>query len=56
MFWNDLINFINQEGVVGMDTQWLRTFVVAANTLNFRKASEKLLLSQPTVTVHIKLA
>ncbi|MCM3711691.1 LysR family transcriptional regulator [Sporosarcina luteola] len=38
-----------------MDTQWLRTFVVAAETLNFRKASEKLLLSQPTVTVHIKL-
>ena len=38
-----------------MDMQWLRTFVVAANTLNFRKASEKLLLSQPTVTVHIKL-
>ncbi|WP_252502359.1 LysR family transcriptional regulator [Sporosarcina sp. Marseille-Q4943] len=38
-----------------MDTQWLRTFTVAAETLNFRIASEKLLLSQPTVTVHIKL-
>lgn len=38
-----------------MDMQWLRTFMVAATTLNFRKASEKLLLSQPTVTVHIKL-
>ena len=35
--------------------QWLKTFTVAAETLNFRKASEQLMLSQPSVTVHIKL-
>ncbi len=38
-----------------MDYQWLKTFAVAAETLNFRKASEKLMLSQPSVTVHIRL-
>lgn len=38
-----------------MDYQWLKTFVIAAETLNFRKASEKLMLSQPSVTVHIRL-
>lgn len=37
-----------------MDYQWLKTFIVAAETLNFRKASEKLMLSQPSVTVHIR--
>ncbi|MEK5040691.1 LysR family transcriptional regulator [Sporosarcina sp. FSL K6-3457] len=38
-----------------MDYQWLKTFAIAAETLNFRKASEKLMLSQPSVTVHIRL-
>ncbi len=38
-----------------MEYQWLKTFTVAAETLNFRKASEILLMSQPSVTVHIKL-
>lgn len=38
-----------------MDYQWLRTFIIAAETLNFRKASEKLVVSQPSVTVHIRL-
>lgn len=38
-----------------MDYQWLKTFIVAAETLNFRQASEKLMLSQPSVTVHIRL-
>ncbi len=38
-----------------MDYQWLKTFIIAAETLNFRKASEKLMLSQPSVTVHIRL-
>lgn len=38
-----------------MEYQWLKTFCTAAETLNFRKASEKLLMSQPSVTVHIKL-
>lgn len=38
-----------------MDYQWLKTFIVAAETLNFRQASEKLMRSQPSVTVHIRL-
>ncbi|MEK3975366.1 LysR family transcriptional regulator [Psychrobacillus sp. FSL K6-1267] len=38
-----------------MEYHWLKTFCVAADTLNFRKASEKLMVSQPSVTVHIKL-
>ncbi|MDI2588845.1 LysR family transcriptional regulator [Psychrobacillus sp. NEAU-3TGS] len=38
-----------------MEYQWLKTFCIAAETLNFRKASEKLMLSQPSVTVHIRL-
>ncbi|MGI2328460.1 LysR family transcriptional regulator [Planococcus sp. YIM B11945] len=38
-----------------MEIAWLKTFVDAAGTLNFRKTSERLLMSQPTVTVHIRL-
>ncbi|WKA58750.1 LysR family transcriptional regulator [Planococcus shenhongbingii] len=38
-----------------MEISWLRTFVDAAETLNFRKTSERLLMSQPSVTVHIRL-
>jgi LysR family transcriptional regulator, repressor for citA len=38
-----------------MEIQWLKTFSVAAKTLNFRKTSEQLMMSQPGVTVHIKL-
>lgn len=38
-----------------MDFNWLRTFVSAAETANFRRTAELLFLSQPTVTVHIKL-
>lgn len=38
-----------------MELAWLKTFTDAAETLNFRKTSERLLMSQPTVTVHIKL-
>ncbi|PUB08419.1 LysR family transcriptional regulator [Paenisporosarcina sp. OV554] len=38
-----------------MQLQWLKTFSMAAKTLNFRKTSEQLLMSQPSVTVHIKL-
>ncbi|HLN64950.1 MAG TPA: LysR family transcriptional regulator [Symbiobacteriaceae bacterium] len=33
----------------------LQTFVVAARTLNFRKAAEQLFLAQPTVTQHVHL-
>ncbi|QTD41160.1 LysR family transcriptional regulator [Sporosarcina sp. Te-1] len=38
-----------------MDYQWLTTFIAATEELNFRKASERLSLSQPSVTVHIRL-
>ena len=38
-----------------MEVQWLRTFVDAAETLNFRMTSERLMMSQPSVTVHIRL-
>ncbi|KAA0957489.1 LysR family transcriptional regulator [Planococcus sp. ANT_H30] len=38
-----------------MEVQWLRTFVDAAETLNFRISSERLMMSQPGVTVHIRL-
>ncbi|KPB06448.1 LysR family transcriptional regulator [Bacillus sp. CHD6a] len=37
-----------------MELNWLKTFVTAAEHSNFRKASELLYISQPTVTVHIK--
>lgn len=37
-----------------MEMQWLRTFADAAETLNFRKTAERLMLSQPSVTVHIR--
>lgn len=37
-----------------MDTQWLKTFCIAAETLNFRKTAERLMMSQPNVTVQIR--
>jgi LysR family transcriptional regulator, repressor for citA len=37
-----------------MDFNWLQTFIVAAETENFRRASELLYISQPSVTFHIK--
>ncbi|MCG1020917.1 LysR family transcriptional regulator [Sutcliffiella horikoshii] len=37
-----------------MELNWIRTFIVAAEKNNFRKAAEHLYISQPTVTVHIK--
>ncbi|WP_170008433.1 LysR family transcriptional regulator [Bacillus fonticola] len=37
-----------------METSWLRTFCAAARHENFRKASEELFVSQPTVTLHIQ--
>lgn len=36
-----------------MDTEWLRTFIVAARTENFREAAEKRFIMQSTVTKHI---
>lgn len=37
-----------------MDLDILRTFTVAAKLLNFRRTAEKLYISQPTVTAHVK--
>lgn len=34
---------------------WLRTFTVAAELQNYRAAAERLYLSQPTVSVHVRL-
>lgn len=41
--------------MIAIDLAWLKTFADAAETLNFRKTSERLLMSQPSVTVHIRL-
>lgn len=38
-----------------MDLKWIRTFITAAKHENFRKTAEELFISQPTVTVQIKL-
>ncbi|PKR83767.1 LysR family transcriptional regulator [Heyndrickxia camelliae] len=38
-----------------MDLKWIRTFIAAAKYENFRKTAEELFISQPTVTVQIKL-
>ncbi|MGE8203484.1 LysR family transcriptional regulator [Heyndrickxia sp. NPDC080065] len=38
-----------------MDFKWLHTFITAAKHENFRKTAEELFISQPTVTVQIKL-
>ncbi|MCJ7840026.1 LysR family transcriptional regulator [Lederbergia sp. NSJ-179] len=37
-----------------MEIKWLKTFLVAAQFENFRKASEKLFLTQPAVSKHIR--
>ena len=37
-----------------MDTEWLRTFIVAARTENFRETAEKRFMMQSTVTKHIR--
>jgi LysR family transcriptional regulator, repressor for citA len=38
-----------------MELNWIHTFITAAQTRNFRKTAELLYISQPSVTVHIKL-
>lgn len=38
-----------------MELSWLMTFLTAAEIGNFRKTAEVLYISQPSVTVHIKL-
>lgn len=37
-----------------METEWLRTFIVAAKTENFRETAEKCYMMQSTVTKHIR--
>lgn len=37
-----------------MEIKWLKTFTTAVETGNFRLAAEKLFISQPSITVHIK--
>lgn len=37
-----------------LQIQWLKTFVATAQYENFRRAAEKLFVTQPTVTMHIK--
>lgn len=37
-----------------METEWLRTFIVAAKTENFRETAEKRFMMQSTVTKHIQ--
>lgn len=37
-----------------MEYRWIQTFLVAAEVKNFRIASERLNMSQPSITVHIK--
>lgn len=37
-----------------MEIKWLKTFIIAAQCENFRKASELLFLTQPAVTKHIQ--
>ncbi|KPL60154.1 LysR family transcriptional regulator [Rossellomorea vietnamensis] len=37
-----------------MDLNIIKTFIIAAEINHFRKAAERLYISQPTVTVHIK--
>lgn len=37
-----------------MQIRWLQTFIMAAKSENYRLTSERLFISQPTVTVHIQ--
>ncbi|KHE71983.1 LysR family transcriptional regulator [Halobacillus sp. BBL2006] len=37
-----------------MDFKWLRTFLLAAEELNFRKVAEQLFITQPAVSLHIR--
>ena len=49
-----MINIINEEGEM-MDLKWLKTFITVYECGNFRVAAEKLFISQPSISVHIKL-
>ena len=49
-----MINIFNEEGEK-MDLKWLKTFITVYECGNFRVAAEKLFISQPSISVHIKL-
>lgn len=49
----NLIKNSNQGGE-NMEFKWLQSFIVAAQTCNFRTAAQQLHLSQPSITVHIQ--
>lgn len=38
-----------------MDIKWLKTFIAVVEEGSFRAAAEKLFISQPSITVHMKL-
>lgn len=48
-----LIMFIRRG--MGMDIKWLKTFIAVVEEGSFRAAAEKLYISQPSITVHMKL-
>ena len=37
-----------------METEWLRTFIVAAKTENFRETAEQRFITQSTVSKHMQ--
>lgn len=37
-----------------MDLKWLKTFMIASEELNYRKVSERLYITQPAVSLHIR--
>ncbi len=45
---------VENERGMAMETEWLRTFIVAAQTENFRETAEKRFITQSTVTKHIQ--
>ena len=49
-----VINTINQRGCKQMDLKWLKTFITVYEEGSFRAAADKLFISQPSITVHIK--
>lgn len=38
-----------------MDIKWLKSFIAVVEEGSFRAAAEKLYISQPSITVHMKL-
>ncbi len=49
-----VINKINQKEAQRVDLKWVKTFIMVYEEGSFRAAAEKLFISQPSITVHIK--